>query len=120
MNVGTVAAGICLSIAVAACRQEAPAPDCTGADQWPTNMAFAKLKNAGVTNNDRLDFAKTETVRVASERLKADLFRQVHHITFVEKSGTAIEVIAVNDASSSECSMSGVDVYVVSRHFRAE
>jgi len=36
-------------------------------------------------------------------------------LTFYEKSGRAIEVITSSESSSSECSMSGVDVYVVSK-----
>ena len=79
-------------------------------------MAFAHLKNAGITGNDRLDFAKTTTTRLASEQIKEGLFRQIHLVIFIEKSGNTIEVITVNDASNDECSMSGVDVYVVSRH----
>jgi len=35
-------------------------------------------------------------------------------VTFTEKSGKTIEVITRNDASNEECSMSGVEVYVVS------
>src|SRR5262245_36860971 len=132
MNAATMIVAVCLSVTVGACRQEAlapatqtqrndvsgpQAPNCAGVEQWPTSMAFAHLKNAGMTDNDRLDFAKTKTTRLASEPIKDGLFRQVHHVTFTEKSGNTIEVITVNDASNDECSMSGVDVYVISRHF---
>jgi hypothetical protein len=92
-------------------------PDCAGTNRWATQIAFATLKNAGITNNERVDFAKTRTVRIASERIGKDLYRQVHRITFTEKSGHAIDVITVNDASSQECSMSGVDVYVIAKRF---
>lgn len=91
-------------------------PDCTGVDQWPTSMAFVHLKNAGITDNNKLDFSKTKTVRLASEKIGKDLYRQVHRITFIEKSGNTIEVITVNEASKEECSMSDVDVFVVSQH----
>lgn len=93
----------------------ASAPDCSGAERWPTSMAFVHLKNAGVTSNDELDFAKTRTTRIASEKIGEDLYRQVHQVTFAEKSGDIIEVLTVNDASSEECSMSGVRVWLVSR-----
>ncbi len=79
-------------------------------------MAFVHLKNAGLTNNDRIDFPKTSVTRLASERIGKDLHRQVHRVRFFEKSGASLEVITVSDASSSECSMSGVDVFVVARH----
>jgi hypothetical protein len=91
-------------------------PDCSGTERWPTKMAFVHLKNAGITDNEKLDFTKTKTVRLASERIGKDLFRQIHHVTFSEKTGNTIEVITVNNASSEECSMSGVDVFVISKH----
>ena len=91
-------------------------PDCTGVDRWPTNMAFVHLKNAGITDNKRIDFTKTKSIRLASEKIGKDLYRQVHHITFIEKSGNTIEVITSNEVSDEECSMSNVDVFVISHH----
>lgn len=82
---------------------------------WPINMAEVHLKNAGITDPSHLDESKTRAVRLASEKIGKDLYRDVYDITFYEKSGTAIEVITSSKASSSECSMSGVDVYVVSK-----
>ena len=90
-------------------------PDCAGVQRWATTMAFVHLKNAGLTDNDRLEFSKTKTTRLASEQIGSDLFRQVHRVVFSEKSGSVIEVITVNDASREECSMSGVDVFLVSK-----
>ena len=91
-------------------------PDCAGVDRWPTNMAFVHLKNAGLTDNNRLDFTKTKTIRLASEKIGKDLYRQIYYIIFTEKSGNTIAVITINEASNEECSMSGVDVFVVSQH----
>lgn len=91
-------------------------PDCTGADGWPLPMAFVHLKNAGLINNDKVDFTKTKIIRLASEKIGEDLYRQIHHIIFTEKSGNTIEVITSNEASNEECSMSDVDVFVVSQH----
>jgi hypothetical protein len=90
-------------------------PDCTGVDKWPTTMAFVHLKNAHLTDNDALDFTKTKTVRLASEKIGKDLYRQIHYVVFTEKSDRKIEVITSNDASNEECSMSGVQVFVVSK-----
>ena len=78
-------------------------------------MAFVHLKNAGLTNNEKLDFTKTKTVRLASEKIGKDLYRQVHFVVFTERAGTTIEVITSNEASNEECSMSGVEVFVISR-----
>ena len=93
----------------------ATTPDCTGVERWATSVAFGELKSARFTDNERLDFTKTKTTRLASEKIGKDLYRQVHHVVFTEKTGNKIVVITVNDASSEECSMSGVQVFVVSR-----
>ena len=99
----------------------AKSPDCTDSGAWPASMAYAELKNAEIIDSDTLDFEKTRVVRLASERIGKDpifhkgLYRQVHRVTFVKKSGETLAVITVNDASHQECSMSDVDVYVVSK-----
>jgi hypothetical protein len=98
----------------------AKTPDCAGG--WPTSMAFVHMKNAGLTDNDKIDFSKTKTSLIASERIRResrpsrDIYRQVHLVTYVEKSGRVIQAITVNEASSVECSESGVEVFVVSEH----
>ena len=80
-------------------------------------MAFVHLKNAGVTSNESLDFRKTQVTLIVSEKIGNDLFRQMHLVNFYEKAGTAFEVITINDASSEECSMSGVEVFLIERRF---
>jgi len=107
------AAAICLAGGSAAAAGD---PDCSSVDAWATSMAFVHLKNAGITDNAKVDFTKTRTVRLASQKIGDDLYRQIHRVRFTEKSGQVIEVITSNDASSVECSMSGVDVFVISRH----
>jgi len=88
-------------------------PDCSGG--WPTNMAQASLKNAGLLDNSEIDLAKTRTTRLASESVGKDLWRQVYFVTFFKRSGEKIQAVVVHDASIEECSMTGVQVYVVSR-----
>ena len=116
--------GICLRIALvlllATGAVSAKEPDCTGAERWPAASAFVYLKNAGMTDNARLDFTKTRVSRLASEKIGKDLYRQVHLIDFTEKTGKAIQVITSNEASSEECSMSGVQVFVVSARLGAQ
>jgi hypothetical protein len=90
----------------------AKSPDCAS---WPTNMALVHLKNAGLINIPSVNEAQTKAVRLASEKIGKDLYQQVYDITFHTKDGKTIEVITKNQASSEECSMSGVDVYVVSK-----
>jgi hypothetical protein len=89
-------------------------PDCSGG--WPTDMAFVQLKNAGLADNQSIDFSKTKTVRIASEQIGKDLWHQVYLVTYFKKSSETIKAIAVHNASSEECSMTGVDVFVVSKH----
>ncbi|HEV2195400.1 MAG TPA: hypothetical protein VGR55_07440 [Candidatus Acidoferrum sp.] len=93
-------------------------PDCS--EGWATPMTFAQLKNAGITDNDKIDFSKTKTTRLASEKIGKDLYRQVYHVQLTERSGKLIEAIAVHNASQEDCSESGVEVFLVSQHLNAE
>lgn len=79
-------------------------------------MAFVHLKNAGLTDNSLTDPTKATAVRLATEKIGKDLYRQVYRVTFHVTSGQDIEVITSSNASFEECSMSAVDVFVVSRH----
>lgn len=93
-------------------------PDCTNPDAWPAGMAFTRLKNDGILDNNILDFAKTKVTRLASEKIRKNLYRQVHMVYFFKKSGARIDAITVNDVSHQECSMSDVEVYIVSKQFK--
>lgn len=101
-------------------------PDCYGSEGWAASMAFATLKNQGITDNDKVDFSKTQAVKLASEKIGKDkiyhddLYRQVQSIKFTEKSGNIIEVITISDATKTECSMGNVEVYVVSKHINSD
>ncbi|MCC8394734.1 hypothetical protein LJ656_19250 [Paraburkholderia sp. MMS20-SJTR3] len=105
-----------LSLPVLCPAQGRPNPPC---DRWPTNIAENSLKDAGMLGN--IDYTKTQAVQLSSEKIgKSEdgeqLWREVYHITFHEKGGKKIKVIAVNDAGEFECSMSAVEVFVVSNH----
>jgi hypothetical protein len=86
-------------------------PKCDGPNHWPASMTFVQLKNAGVLVNKQVDFTRTTSVMIASQRIKPDLYRQVFKVTFILKDGKAVRAIAVSDASSDECSISDVTVY---------
>ena len=107
-----------ISLCLASSSALAKEPDCYGPERWAASMAFVTLKNQGITDNDKVDFSKTQAVKLASERIgkDKDLYRQVQTVKFTEKSGNVIEVITINDATQSECSMGSVEVYVVSKH----
>lgn len=115
-GISIVAASLIISVLTTALGY-AKSPDCTGPNRYPASVAFVYLKNAGITTNNKVDFDKTKVMRLASEKIGKDLYRQVHYIVFTEKSGVKIDVITVNDASSEECSMSGVEVFIVAKHF---
>lgn len=87
---------------------------------WPINIAEAKLQNAGIVKMSELDEAKTKAIPVTIEKIGKDLYKQVYDITWYSKSGEQFRAITVNNASSEECSMSGVTVYVVSRKIGAD
>jgi hypothetical protein len=91
----------------------AGSPDCGGPNGWAARIALARLQNAGLILMES-DFPTTKVVRLASEKIGKDLYRQIHKVTFANNSGATIEVISMNDASHVECSMSGVEVFVVS------
>ena len=98
----------------------AASPKCDGPDNWAAMSAYAKLKNAGLVDNALIDFTKTKVKRLASEQIGKDLYRQVHRVTYTFFSGKTLEVITINDASHEECSMTGVEVFVVSGHIDAD
>ena len=105
---------LCLQSNAQSSADKVGGPDCSGG--WPTNMTFGHMKNAGLVDNSSIDFSKTKTIRLASQKIGKDLWHQVYEVTYTKKSGETIEAIAIHDASSEECSMTGVDVYVISRH----
>ena len=109
-----VALALCVRLNAQSSVEKVNGPDCSGG--WPTNMTFVHMKNAGLVDNSSTDFSKTKTVRLASQKIGRDLWRQVYDVIYTKKSGDAIEAIAIHDASTEECSMTGVDVYVISRH----
>ena len=86
-----------------------------GCTNWPKNMAFVHLKNEGLIDSKLIDHDKTEVKQLASEKLDTDLYREVHLIKYIEKTGNEIKVITINNTSSEECSMSGVEVFLITK-----
>ena len=92
---------------------QAKPPACA---HWPTTMALATLKNAGITDPTKIAQNETKAVLLAAEPLGKEIYREVYDITYQEKAGKIIEVITSNKASDEECSLSNVEVFVVSQH----
>jgi hypothetical protein len=90
-------------------------PDCGSPNGWAAPMVFAAMKNAKLITNDEIDFTRTKVMRIASEKIGKDLWRQVYDVRYFRKNGSVVEAIAVSDASREECSMSDVQTFVVSK-----
>ncbi|HVO78875.1 MAG TPA: hypothetical protein VMT39_02555 [Candidatus Bathyarchaeia archaeon] len=83
-------------------------------------MTLVHLKNASLIDPKQVETAKTTTTRMASQQIGNDLWHQVYDVRLALKSGDVIEAIAVHDASIEECSMSGVEVFVVSKKLNTQ
>jgi len=95
-------------------------PDCGGSGHWAAMMTLVHMKNAGLIKPQDIDPSKTRTERLASEKIGKDLWHQVYLVSFTMKSGETVQAIAVHDASNEECSMSGADVFVISKHLGSQ
>jgi aconitase B len=82
---------------------------------WPMNMAQAWLKNAHVVDITQLDHKKTEIKLLAEEKKSKTLVTQVYHFIFYGRAGGRYEVITQNDASDIECSISGVNTWLIAQ-----
>ncbi|CAG22533.1 hypothetical protein PBPRB0660 [Photobacterium profundum SS9] len=95
----------------------ASSPKCDAPTSWAPNMAYVYLLNNKVLTADKVEHDKTIVSQIASEQIANDIYRQVHHVIFTLKSGESIEVITSNEASSEECSLGSVDVFLISNKF---
>ena len=90
----------------------AKGPDCYS---WPMNISEGWLKKVGIVDNINLDESKTKITLLASEKKAKGLYTQIYHFIFYDTTGNTYEIITNSDASYKECSMSGVDVYLISK-----
>ena len=90
----------------------AKAPYCVS---WPMNMSRTWLQNAGIVDIKNLDESKTKITLLASEKKAKGLYTQIYHFIFYDTTGNTYEIITNSDASYEECSMSDVDVYLISK-----
>ena len=90
----------------------AKGPDC---HSWPMNMSEVWLQNAGIVAIEKINEPKTKITLLASEKKAKGLYTQIYHFIFYDSIGNSYETITNNDASYEECSMSGVDVYLIPR-----
>ncbi|PIT66063.1 hypothetical protein BHC56_09730, partial [Snodgrassella alvi] len=64
-----------------------------------------------------LDESKTKSTLLASEKKAKGLYTQIYHFIFYDTTGNTYEIITNSDASYEECSMSGVDIYLISKSY---
>lgn len=88
---------------------------CSSINSFAASTAYVVLKNLNIVTPKNINYEKTKTVLLSSQKIGDDLDKEIHHITFYKKNGKKVEVITVNDTSSEECSMSGVDVYLIDK-----
>ena len=90
----------------------AKGPDCYSC---PMNMSKAWFQNAGIVDIKNLDESKTKITLLASEKKAKGLYTQIYHFIFYDTIGNTYQIITNSDASYEECSMSDVDVYLISK-----
>ncbi len=73
------------------------------------------LKNQKEVDISQLDESKTKVHLLAAEKKKQGVWTEVYHFVFYDKAGKSYEIITKNDASTDECSLTGVSVYQVSK-----
>ena len=87
--------------------------DSSNADchRWPMVMAESWIKD---TKKVELKLDKTIGERIASQKIKKGLFNNIFIFNFVDDKDQEYKVITKNLASTEECSISGVEVYMIS------
>lgn len=83
---------------------------------WAESMTFVYLKNLGLVNNYNIDFSKTKTTRLLSEKIGNDLYKQMYFVRYFYTNGNTIDVLAMHNASDKELSMSDVEIFIISEY----
>ncbi|GMQ48570.1 hypothetical protein VB10N_35690 [Vibrio sp. 10N] len=95
-------------------------PDCDSPQSWAATMAYVQLTNSDINLKEKINPNSTVVTLLASEKIGEDIYRQIHHVDFKLHTGEVITVITSNEATSEECSYSGVDVYEVKSKYSSE
>ena len=102
---------ILLSIGLA----HASHPDCANSKGWARSLGYYYFKKAKLLRPGDFDHKRLHVIRLASEQVDDDLFRQVHYFSYEKLNGENISLVLTNAASSSECPLGSVNAYVVSQ-----
>lgn len=79
--------------------------------RWPMVMAEGWLKDI---KKVRFQLDKTTGEKIASQKIKKGLVNNIFIFRFIDDKNQEYKVITKNIASAEECSISGVEVYLVS------
>lgn len=82
---------------------------------WPENMAETWLKNKHIVDISQLNPAQTKISLLASEKKANGVNTDIYHFVFFDRKGNKYEVITRSDSSQEECSMSEVDIFLISQ-----
>lgn len=107
-------AGMLFSLAVATSTglPKGP-PDCS---QWYKTMVWVNLKNEGLVDPPKVTDTSGQATLLASETVGPNQLRKyVYLVTFPSKAGGSVQAIATGRSSKTECSETGVNVYIVSK-----
>ena len=80
--------------------------------RWPMNIATTWLNNNHIV--DSANIKRTLGEKISSEKIGKGLRNNVFHFIFEDGKGGKHEVITRNIASKEECSISTVEVYIIS------
>ena len=83
--------------------------------RYPMNVAQVWLKNSKIVDIKDLNLDKTMGEKLSSEKIKKNLWNNVFRFIFTDKSNNKYELITRNVTSYEECSISDVEIYMVSK-----
>ncbi|CAM3967667.1 hypothetical protein [Vibrio aerogenes] len=88
---------------------------------WPMEIAKSWLKDRKIIESENiLDASKTQFRKLASEDLKEGLYTDIYFFSFFDKHGKEYDLITQNISSDEECSISEVNIYMVSNFSMAD
>ena len=105
--------GLFILLSISACTSiKTKEPFCSGPENWPASMAYVKLKNAKIIKSP-IEPNKTKVSMIMSKKIGSDLYRQIHDVEYWDTMENYYRLFTISDASSEECSMSDVQVFLV-------
>ncbi|MBC8746931.1 MULTISPECIES: hypothetical protein [Paraburkholderia] len=109
-----------LSLPALCLAEPGPYPPC--GDEFPAYVAQMALRKTDILSLD-FDATKTRAARLASEKIGKyedgkPMWRGVYQITFEERNGNKIKVVAVYEIGELECTISDEQFLIVSKQLQ--